>query len=112
MSKKKKEDLEKLVAFNRVGWEAIKHVDGWWLGTEKGVTCYADHELARVALTLAWQRDGGGKLNFRIAEYTQVADKNVAPDYTPIYSAEDALKNYEKKAEPPKRRRLRPKNDT
>lgn len=98
MSKIQKEDLEKLVEVNRVGWEAIRHVDGWWLGTEKGVTCYGDHELARVALTLAWQRDGGKKLNFRIAEYTQVADKNVDPDYTPVYSAEDALKNYESKS--------------
>lgn len=112
MSKKTKENLENSVAVNRVGWEAIQHVDGWWVGTDKGVTCYAAHELARVALTLIWQRDGGKKLNFRIAEYTQAANKNVAPDYTPRYSAEDALKNYEKKSEPPKLLRLRPKNDT
>lgn len=95
MSKKNKKDLEAMVAVNRVGWEAIQHKEGWWVGTEKGVTCYGDHELARMALTLVWQRDGGRILNFRIKEYTQVADNNVAPDYTPKYSAEEALKNYE-----------------
>jgi hypothetical protein len=106
MIRKNKKDLEEKVAVNRVGWEAIKHNDGWWVGTEKGVTCYADHDLARVALTLVWQRDGGKKLNFRIEKYEQVADKNVAPDYTPIFSAEAALQNYES-AKPIQRRRLR-----
>jgi hypothetical protein len=102
MDKKNKKDLEKMIAVNRVGWEAIQHKDGWWVGTDKGVTCYGDHEIARAALTLVWQRDGGRQLNFRIKEYTQVADTNVAPDYTPKYSAEEALNNYKP------RRRIKP----
>jgi len=96
MSKKNKTDLDALVAFNRVGWEAIKHKDGWWVGTEKGVTCYGDHDIARMALTLVWQRDGGKQLNFRIEKYTKVANKKLDPDYTPEYSAEDALARYER----------------
>jgi hypothetical protein len=101
MKNKNKKELDALVAFNRVGWEAIKHKDGWWVGTEKGVTCYGDHDIARMALTLVWQRDGGKQLNFKIEKYTEVANKNADPDYTPKYSAEEALKRYEP------RRRLR-----
>ena len=101
MKNKNKTGLYALVAFNRVGWEAIKHKDGWWVGTEKGVTCYGDHDIARMALTLVWQRDGGKQLNFKIEKYTEVANKKADPDYTPEYSAEDALARYE-------RGRLRP----
>jgi hypothetical protein len=101
MKNKNKTGLDALVAFNRVGWEAIKHKDGWWVGTEKGVTCYGDHDIARMALTLVWQRDGGKQLNFKIEKYTEVANKKADPDYTPEYSAEDALARYE-------RGRLRP----
>ena len=101
--KNKKNKAELLVAYNRVGWEAIQHNDGWWVGTEKGVTCYGDHELARLALTIIWQRDGGKLLNFKIAKYTQVADKNVAPDYTPEYNAVEALAKYERTPNRPKR---------
>jgi len=103
MSKKNKKELDDLIAINRVGWEAIRHKDGWWVGTEKGVTCYGDHELARMALTLVWQRDGGKQLNFKIEKYTEVATKKADPDYTPEYSAEEALKRYAP------RRRLRPR---
>jgi hypothetical protein len=102
MSKKNKKELDELIAINRIGWEAIRHKDGWWVGTEKGVTCYGDHDVARMALTLVWQRDGGKQLNFKIEKYMEVADKNADPDYTPEYSAEEALKRYE-------RRRLRPR---
>jgi hypothetical protein len=96
MKNKNKTGLDALVAFNRVGWEAIKHKDGWWVGTEKGVTCYGDHDIARMALTLVWQRDGGKQLNFKIEKYTEVANKKADPDYTPEYSAEDALARYER----------------
>lgn len=91
-----KAELANMVDTNRVGWEAIRHKDGWWVGTEKGVTCYSEHDLARMALTIVWQRDGGQALNFRIEKYTKVANKNVAPDYTPKYSAEEAMNGYMK----------------
>ena len=106
MSKKTKVDIQDMVAVNRVGWEAIRHKDGWWVGTEKGVTCYGDHDFARLALTLVWQRDGGKKLNFRIEKYTEVASKP-GPDYTPEYGAEEALKRYEKNDRRPLRERLK-----
>jgi hypothetical protein len=101
MKNKNKTGLDALVAFNRVGWEAIKHKDGWWVGTEKGVTCYGDHDIARMALTLVWQRDGGKQLNFKIEKYTEVANKKADPDYTPEYSAEDALARYENRRRRP-----------
>lgn len=81
------------VEFNRIGWLALRHKDGWWAGTEEGVTCYGDPELARVALTVAWQRDGGRSLNFRIQTFQGDAVK--AGDYTPRFSAEEALSRYE-----------------
>jgi hypothetical protein len=92
--KKTKKDLAALVGVNQIGWSAIRHKDGWWVGTEKGVTCYNDRMLARMALTLIWQRDGGEELNFSIEKYTKVANKNVAPDFTPNFSAEEALNGY------------------
>jgi hypothetical protein len=102
MSENTKANIQDMVAVNRVGWEAIKHKDGWWVGTEKGVTCYGDHELARVALTLIWQRDGGKKLNFKIEKYTDIAN-TLGPDYTPEYGAEEALQRYEKNGGSPRR---------
>lgn len=82
------------VAFNRVGWYAIQHHDGWWVGLDEGVTCYKDNMMARVALTLLWQRDGGGALHFSIKTFTGA--NQISGDYTPPLSAEKALKNYER----------------
>ncbi|MEN6635518.1 MAG: hypothetical protein ABFC56_06695 [Clostridiaceae bacterium] len=106
MAKKTKQDIKDMIAINRVGWEAIRHKDGWWVGTEEGVTCYGDHELARMALTIVWQRDGGKELNFSIQPYTEVTNKKLDTDYSPQYSAEEALKNYEKTGRT--RRRIKP----
>jgi hypothetical protein len=97
MSKKTQADISEMVAVNRVGWEAIRHKDGWWVGTDKGVTCYGDHQIARMALTMIWQRDGGGPLKFKIEKYTHVADKQTTPDYVPKYGAVEALRNYERR---------------
>jgi hypothetical protein len=88
--------LKRVVSCDRIGWDAIQHKDGWWVGTEKGVTCYGDHELARAALTIIWQREGGRQLNYRIKPFTGA---NVANgEHTPKLSAVDALKRYEAKA--------------
>ena len=88
--------LHAVVSCDRIGWDAIQHKDGWWVGTEKGVTCYADHDLARAALTIIWQREGGRQLNYRIKPFTGA---NVAAgEHTPPKSAVDALRDYEAKA--------------
>lgn len=87
--------LHDMASCDRIGWDAIQHRDGWWVGTDKGVTCYGDHELARVALTIIWQREGGRQLNYRIRPF---AGANVANgEHTPWLSAVDALKRYEAK---------------
>jgi len=88
--------LQRLVSCDRIGWDAIQHKDGWWVGTDKGVTCYEDHELARVALTIIWQREGGRQLNYRIKTFTGANVQN--GEHTPKLSAVDALKRYEAKA--------------
>jgi hypothetical protein len=90
-----KPNLKDLVAVNRVGWEAIQHKDGWWVGTDKGVTCYRDRMLASAALTIYWQRDGGKQLNFRIKTFTGADCKT--GEYTPVKSAAQALQDYEKR---------------
>lgn len=88
--------LHAVVSCDRIGWYAIQHKDGWWVGTEKGVTCYADRDLARAALTIIWQREGGRQLNYRIKLFTGA---NVAAgEHTPPKSAMDALRDYEAKA--------------
>jgi len=86
-----------LVQLNRVGWECLRHKDGWLVGTSEGVTCYGDHMLARAALTIAWQRDGGRALNFRIVTFT-AEDLVRTGEYTPKHSAVHALYRYEGKA--------------
>ena len=88
--------LQGLVRCDRIGWDAIRHKDGWWVGTQRGVTCYGDHDLARAALTIIWQREGGRQLNYRIKPFTGA---NVANgEHTPKLSAVDALNRYEAKA--------------
>ena len=88
--------LQRMVSCDRIGWDAIQHKDGWWVGADKGVTCYGDHELARVALTIIWQREGGRQLNFRIKPFTGANVQN--GEHTPKLSAVDALNRYEAKA--------------
>jgi len=82
------------VAKNVLGWFAIRHKEGWWVGNEDGVTCYAERELAQYALTIIWQRDGGRQLNYRIHRFTG-AD-HITGETTPKYSAEEAMTRYEK----------------
>lgn len=92
----KRASMQDMVAANRIGWDAIQHKDGWWVGTENGVTCYADHDLARAALTIIWQREGGRKLSYHIKPFTGA---NVANgEHTPKLSAVEALNRYEAKA--------------
>jgi hypothetical protein len=63
--------IKKLVKINKIGWFAIQHSkEGWWIGTPKGVTCYKDHDLARVALTMIWQMDGGKELMYSVKPFT------------------------------------------
>ena len=88
--------VQRLVSCDRIGWDAIQHKDGWWVGTEKGVTCYGDHELARVALTIIWQREGGRQLNYRIKPFTGANVQN--GEHTPKLSAVDALNRYKAQA--------------
>jgi hypothetical protein len=85
--------------FNKIGWHALQHKDGWWVGTDEGVVCYEDHEMARIALTILWQRDGGQALNYIIKVFTGADTK--AGEHTPKFTAEEAIKRYE----PRKRRR-------
>lgn len=77
----------------RVGWWALQHRDGWWVGTDRGVNCYNTHEFARVALTILWQREGGGAINYRVKRFTGA--NIVAGDFTPKKTAEQAIKDYE-----------------
>ena len=91
-----KKELQRMVSCDRIGWFAIQHKDNWWVGTDKGVTCYKDHELARVALTIIWLREGGRELNYRIRRYTGAKVQN--GEHTPKLSAVEALQRYEVKA--------------
>lgn len=87
------------IAPNKVGWLAIQHKDGWWVGTEAGVTCYKEIALAKAALTIIWQREGGGRLNYRIFRFTNSNLKRVG-EHTPPKSARQALKDYEASINP------------
>ena len=91
-----KKDLAAKIKINRPGWYALRHKDGWWVGGAAGVTCYRTRPIAAYALTLAWQRDGGKQLNFKVDRYP--GDANVdAGTYTPALSAVDAIQKYESK---------------
>jgi len=91
-----KPKLSELIKPNRIGWEAIRHKDGWWIGTDNGVTCYGDHDLACAALTIVWQREGGGRLDYRIQTFTGADHKT--GEHTPKLSAVEALKIYDENA--------------
>ena len=81
---------------NVPGWWAIQHKDGWWVGTAEGVTCYGIHDLARAALTIIWQREGGHRLDYRIKNYDETGTVN-AGEHTPPKSAAEAMAAYETK---------------
>ena len=81
-----------------IGWWGLRHKDGWWVGTEKGANTYKDRTFAKMALTILWQREGGGPLNFKIEEFTGA---NIFKgDFTPKKSAEQAIDDYERTAKP------------
>lgn len=83
-------DMKHLVETNHIGWEAIQHKDGWWVGTENGVTCYGDRQLAKAALTIITRREGAYR--FRIATFTG-ADVRTG-EHTPPKSAEQAMRGW------------------
>lgn len=87
------QSLNNLVGINRIGWFAIRHRDGWWIGNDEGVICYRDRDIAATAMTIAWQRDGGRELKYKI-EVFKGQHKKVG-EHTPKYSAEEAIKRYE-----------------
>ena len=90
------ENIAKLVGINVEGWEALQHKDGSWVGNDEGVICYGNHMLARVALTILWQREKPHKFpEYKIAKFTSAPVKGES--FTPKYSAEEALKRYEKR---------------
>lgn len=76
-----------------IGWWGLRHKDGWWVGTSQGANTYNDIYLARVALTILWQRDAGKALNYKIERFTGASI--IAGDFTPQKSAVDAIKDYE-----------------
>lgn len=90
----RREALQDLVACNRAGWFAIRHRDGWWVGTDEGVTCYAEHELASAAMTILWLREGGRRLDYWVTRFPGESVK-LAGDHTPKHSLEEALALYE-----------------
>ena len=83
------------VAINRDGWFCLRHKDGWLVGSEKGVTCYRQRQIARAALTFAVEREQG-RMVYSIEVFRA---KNVRPDgeHTPVLSADEAWKNLEGK---------------
>jgi len=78
--------------YNHPGWWAVRHKDGWWPGDENGVPCWEDKEIARLAMTMCWQRDGGGKLNWVVDQFTEVTHKT--GEYEPKYTFDEAMKRY------------------
>lgn len=86
---------EEEVGVNVVGWFCLRHKDGWFVGTEKGVTCYRQHYIARAALTFAIERERGRWNTYRIATYTGAPIHN--GEHTPELSAEQAWLNLEKR---------------
>lgn len=98
LTKKPKRSLDTMTCSPGViGWWGIRHKDGWWVGTSEGANTYDDIYLARVALTILWQRDVGKALNYKIERFTGA--NIIAGDFTPQKSAEDAIQDYEKNAQ-------------
>ena len=65
----------------------------YYVGNTQGVVCYRYKLLAQAALTILWQRDGGGRLNYRITTYTGDPVVDTGEVETKLTS-EQALKNY------------------
>lgn len=85
-----RDDLKELVGKNQIGWWAIQHTEGWWIGDESGVTCYKDTQLARADLTIAIEREGGERV-FELARFTG-ANATIG-EHTPKKSYEEAMEN-------------------
>jgi hypothetical protein len=83
-------ELAAKIAVNRPGWFALRHHEGWWVGTAKGVTCYRDMELARYALTIVWQCEGSRSIDYKIVPFTEDPVK-ANGEHTPKYSAIEAM---------------------
>ena len=81
---------------NRKGWHAVRHRDGWWVGSKAGVTCYENRIDARAAMTILWQREGGKKLNYSVAVFPGNPMKDVG-EHCPTSSAVEAINRYERK---------------
>jgi hypothetical protein len=81
---------------NRIGWWAIADKRGGWVGDEDGVTCYEDHEIAKVANTIIWQMSGGGRMDFEIKRFTGAV--RIDGDYDFKKNGEQALIDYERRA--------------
>jgi hypothetical protein len=79
--------------YNHIGWLAIRHKDGWWLGKSDGVPCYPKRDIARAALTIVWQMDGGKKMNFHLEPFTGV--NKDAGKYEMKKTGAKALRDYE-----------------
>jgi hypothetical protein len=76
------------IAPNQPGWFALKHKDGWWVGTKSGVTCYRDKQIAMAANTVAFEREGR-KWVYRICEFTAADKASLVQngEHTPKFSA-------------------------
>ena len=92
-----KTELLEGVGYNQIGWFALRHRKGWWLGNDKGVICYRDKDIASAALTIAWQREGGHRLDYRIEVFPAFIKLKDTGTHTPPKSAEQALRDYEKR---------------
>ncbi len=52
------EELEAQVGINKPGWYCLRHAtEGWLVGNEFGVLCYATEQLARVVRSVATEMD-------------------------------------------------------
>ena len=80
------------VGHSIIGWHALWHIEeNYWLGTDAGVNCYKDHELARMALTIVTEMRGDKGIEFCIKEFTG-ADRNTG-DVEMAMDGESAIRN-------------------
>ncbi len=94
---KNKEQIQ--IAPNQPGWFALKHKDGWWVGTASGVTCYRDKRIAMAANTVVYEREGR-KLRYRICEFTTADRASIVyiGEHTPPIDAATAMQRIEGRA--------------
>ena len=88
------EKMTELVDHNKLGWLALQHKDGWWVGSEKGVTCFKTRVIAQAALTIACEREGAR--HYKIRTFTGAPIRN--GEHTPKYSGAEALAKIERRA--------------